>query len=620
MASGEIKAPRRPRADLRATGLALALLVQPGLVSAEERVGSQPAPTQRAPYSDFEAEIIAQILAARDYEAEPAPEGKRIESIEIVTLEVWDHRDPVPNVANLAHSTTRPSVINWELLFNEGDVYHQALVDESARNLRLAPQLSVVLIIAARGTTRDSVRVIVITKDIWSLRLNWDIEWSDEGLSRFYFNPSEWNVLGTHFVVGGLYILEPDTFSLGALAFHQRLLGGRLQVELGVGSIFNRRDGEREGSFGSVLVGQPLYATSVHWGWQMDARWLDETTRRFSGLTEDVYDGQRGVSDGLCTADASCIPYQYSTHHWVSRLELLRSFGRVLKYNLSGGIEADRRKFGLASLADGNYDPAVLAAFERSEVPTSDTRLSPFVQLEAYSARYLRTLDLETLGLQEDVRLGHRAIVKLYPASSAFASTRDLLGSYAGLSYTLALGDGLLRAMGSSTIEYEFSGRHDAMVQAGLRVATPRLGFGRIIYDGTLAGRYENQLNRHFTLGGESRPRGYPTSSLFGDHIVAHSIEYRTSSFELLSAQVGGALFFDAAAASQSFASFDLKQSAGGGLRIQFPQFDRAVFRADWGYPFDPEESTPLGAVFVTFGQAFDLAELEPRPEQLVVF
>jgi hypothetical protein len=232
----------------------------------------------------------------------------------------------------------------------------------------------------------------------------------------------------------------------------------------------------------------------------------------------------------------------------------------------------------------------------------------------------LRTIDLETLGLQEDVRLGPRAIVKLYPASRRFASTRDLIGSFAGLSYTIALGDGIVRATSSSTIEYEFSGQHDALFSAGLRVTTPRLGFGRIVYDGALAGRYENHLNRRFTLGGETRPRGYPTSSLLGDHSVAHSLEYRTSSFEIFSAQVGAAAFYDAAAASSSFASFDLKQSAGAGLRIQFPQFDRAVFRADWGYPFDPDQITRYGAVFVTFGQAFDLPELEPRPNELVVF
>jgi hypothetical protein len=46
------------------------------------------------------------------------------------------------------------------------------------------------------------------------------------------------------------------------------------------------------------------------------------------------------------------------------------------------------------------------------------------------------------------------------------------------------------------------------------------------------------------------------------------------------------------------------------GLRILFPQADRAVLRVDYGMPLDTDYDNRAGAVYVTFGQAFGLPGL----------
>ena len=68
------------------------------------------------------------------------------------------------------------------MLLREGDRYSQALVDETIRNLRQLPQLSVVLVVATVGSAPDRVGVVVITKDVWSLRASWDVVVTSGGL------------------------------------------------------------------------------------------------------------------------------------------------------------------------------------------------------------------------------------------------------------------------------------------------------------------------------------------------------------------------------------------------------------------------------------------------------
>jgi hypothetical protein len=205
-------------------------------------------------------------------------------------------------------------------------------------------------------------------------------------------------------------------------------------------------------------------------------------------------------------------------------------------------------------------------------------------------------------------------LLRAYPASSTFGSTRDMFGLVSGLSYTASLGDGLARAVVQNTVEYEFNGDHNAVFGAQVHAATPRLGFGRFVADGIVFDRYENHLNRYYGLGGDTRLRGYPSSgfqgSLRGTTVIAVNPEFRAPSVDILSMHVGVAGFYDVGAAANGFDALSFLQSVGLGLRILFPYFDRTVFRIDWGFPLTPGYPTFPGAVFVAFGQAFEMPEL----------
>jgi hypothetical protein len=606
-----IGTPVRPRRTWRRVAAwTLALVVSMGILVGMRGAASGSEPS----YSEYEEETIREVLAERGLVLDPAPEGKSIEAIEVVPLPVFEPRDKVPAWINALHIRTQAYVLRRELLFRTGSRYDQSRVNESARNLRQRPQLSVVLIFAVRGRSARTVRVVVITKDVWSLRLNWDIQVQNASLSKLLLQPAEYNLFGLQKIGGGLFTLEPDVYSVGGFYEDPRIAGTRLTAYASVHAIMNRETSRREGSWGVLQFGQPLYSLDTRWGWSTTASWRSDVERLFTGLEQRLFDGRaEGAREAPCRVGVpGCVPYEYDAERIKGSYELVRSYGHAIKVNVSAGFEADRRRYSTARLR--RFDPVAVAEFTEEQVPVGDTRLSPFLQLRSFDTRFMHVLDYGTLGLQEDVQLGHEVLLRVYPASRDVGSSRNMLGSRALVSYVLPMGDGLVKGLAASTIEYA-GPRTDALIEAGLRVATPSTGVGRLVCDGILAHRYRDYLNSNYLLGGESRLRGYPVTAFIGRDQVAYNLEFRSRPVRVVTVQLGGVLFYDVGDAFDGFSSMHLKDSVGAGLRLLFPQLDRIVFRIDWGLPLEPPIAsltaaeqgfhTFPGSVFLTFGQAF---------------
>src|SRR5205814_9045087 len=129
-------------------------------------------------YSPYERSTIDRGLAQAHAEIDAAPEGKIVEAVEVITLDVIEDRDPAPRFLNWFHVTSRKNVIAREVLVQPGERYDPFRVDESARNLRDLPQISLVLCVAVKGSAPDRVRLLVITKDVWSIRLNTNFQFA----------------------------------------------------------------------------------------------------------------------------------------------------------------------------------------------------------------------------------------------------------------------------------------------------------------------------------------------------------------------------------------------------------------------------------------------------------
>lgn len=571
----------------------------------------------RAPeYSELEQRTLVRALGPEP-DHEPDPEGKLIERVEVIRLPVFDEDDPIPDFVNWFHAQSRESVIRRELLFQAGDRYSGERVAETIRNLQLIRQFGVVLVVPLEASRPGYVRVAVVVRDVWSLRLNFALQGTPTNIGNLFLNPIEENLLGTRTSLGGVFQLQPDRYSLGGLVIHPRIAGSKVDAYAYAGAHLNFESGRTEGSFGTLSVYRNLLSLQDKWGFLAGVAWLVEQTRvldlRSSGVHLD-YGWPPSAEIVRVPLLSHGIPIEYSTSVVRGGAEVTRSFGRSNKTIITWGIELNRREFKAERSPEA--PPEAFDAFVREELPVSDTRLSPFLQLEHKTTRYLATRDVETLELRESFGLGHQVALRVYPASEQLGSSRDLLGTVSWLGYTWPLGDGFLRAVGSSSIERASGARHQATAQAALRYVSPRLPFARVVFDSALVSTYHNYLNRKLALGGDTRPRGYAPAAFRGPSGVAASIELRSFAINVLSARLGLVAFYDLGGVAEELPSVALHQSLGTGVRVLFPQINRACFRLDWAAPLtagrgrSPDRALP-GSVYFTFGQAFDLPKLK---------
>ncbi|HQB46709.1 MAG TPA: hypothetical protein PLV85_24045, partial [Polyangiaceae bacterium] len=165
--------------------------------------------------------------------------------------------------------------------------------------------------------------------------------------------------------------------------------------------------------------------------------------------------------------------------------------------------------------------------------------------------------------------------------------------------------------------EWEPDGLASGSIQGRWRVITPRLGFGRLLVDALVLHRYRNFLNELEILGGQGRLRGYPSNCFVGQDVVVNNLEFRSRPLEILTLQLGGAVFYDAGVIRDRGKPFDVYQSTGFGMRALFPQLDRVVFRVDVGFPL-AEGGLPAGvapaAFYAALEQAFPMPNITSPP------
>ncbi len=607
------------------------------LASSTARAQAPPPPAERLQlFSPYEQQTIDDVMRDQHLLRDAFPEGKIIERIDIVPLRPFEQRDILPRWLNVFHVTTRESVIRNEVLVHEGGRYEQDRIDDTIRNLRRlpgVPQLSAVLVIAAMGSAPDRIVLLVITKDVWSLRLNWNLVADPGGLDQLAFQPSETNFLGTHQIVAGTFILEPSAYTMGLGYFVPRLGASRVTVAANVDVMVNRGTNAPEGTYGQLIAGQPLFSGRTDWAWDSVVSWQDAVLRRYvNGQLSDYVDTTPACTGSSGTPPAGCLlPFQYRSRLYTASYELTRSFGWDLKSDFTLAATVSRAVYQVNP--PPTTDAQTVSDFVSQDVPVSDTRVGPSLQYHTYRRRFVRVIDFDTLALQEDYRLGHDVVARVYPSFRALGSTRDVVGFYGAAQYSWAVRDGLFRVSFQSTTEQQVSQASrpswcgsgactsDASLQPTAHLVAPTiLGLGRIVLDGTFLYRWRNYLNQTNILGGDDRLRGFPTNFFVGSNVLAYNVEARSRPLEILSCEVAGVAFYDVGDAYTVASKFQPYQSLGFGLRAVFPWLDRTVFRTDIGFPLyrpiDPATGVaiPSYSFLISFTQAFVTPTVAPTP------
>lgn len=551
--------------------------------------------TAPSPRSFYEEESLVRALDKTHSVPDLEPDGKILEGVDVVPLDVIEDRDPAPEALNMFHVTTREGVVRREVLLKIGEPYKQFLVDDTVRALRTFRQISLVILQPTRGSTPDRVRLLVVTKDVWSLRANSDFGISGKGIDHLRFEPTERNVGGTFDSVFGRFELYPATMTFGGGVYVPRVDARPLYMSAEANVILNRRRGEPEGTYGAAIIRRPVLSTRQTWSWVVRTEWHSEIIRRY--LSAEV-----ARFDAPSTPEVERIPDQYRARTFLENVQFTRSFGLARKVDFTLGAEVNAKEYQ-------GFDPrrvgAIVAAdHRRLREPTSDTRAAPFVETHVYESRFLRTHDLDTLGLAEDYRLGYDVTARAYPVTRFVGSTRNFVGLDAIVQYVWKLGDGMSRVNAETLIEAQPDDIPVRTHAANASMYSPRFFLGRLVVDGLLIARPRNYLNLRSTVGGESRLRGQPSGALIGENLVAVNTELRSRPVSILASQVGGVLFYDVADASDDWPPRP-KSSAGFGLRFVLPQLDRNVIRFDVGFPIVKAQGAgPIGFYFAV-EQAF---------------
>jgi hypothetical protein len=513
--------------------------------------------------------------------------------VHVVNLEVFSRREPVGRAfawANMFHRTTRESVIAREALFRAGDRYDQTLVEETVRNLRGSGLSNVVVVLPVASAAPERVDVLIVTRDIWSLRLNTDFEFQQGHLVYLSTSLSENNLLGWRKTAALVLDMDQGAVRVGPSYVDPNIRGTRLTLSASARVHYRREGGGTEGSSSGLTVAYPLYQLASRWGGSFSVGHGDSVVRRF-------------LETRLAPVDFTTTPAVHERWPWIYRVRRfaattagVRSFpGRVIQRVRFGHQYSVVRPSFTRDFPD---DDEARAEFAREIFPRSERVSSLFVGYSLFTPQYRVLRNIDSFDLGEDVRVGPSLDASASRAFTALGSERDFSGLALSAAWALALGGGFQRASAGWSARLQDGALIDKALSAGVYAASPVIARAlRLV--GSLGANVllDETQNRFYSLGGDTGLRAYVIGDLVGKSEFLGHAELRSLALRVFSLRVGGLLFYDVgdaatpavdpgggdlARALRSLAALTPHQDFGLGIRLLIPQLDAYVLRFDW--------------------------------------
>jgi hypothetical protein len=555
---------------------------------------AEPACDPVALLSRLERRAVDRAMTRRGLAFDRAPQGKRIRKVIVVPFNVFGPGDSFLRWFNVFHVTTRDRAVRRELQFEAGDAWDQHDIDESARRLRDPISTGLAAIAPIATGNPGEVDVLVVTRDVWSIRLNSNYEVQGQDLTKLSLSLSENNFFGWRKLLAASFRMDQGELSIGPTYIDKNVAGRHLDLRGTGGPVFNRDTREYEGSESAVTLARPLWSLDTRWGAAIEWSHRFAINRIFRGSELDVYDNPD-------TAEAEMAPREYRQRRLGLGLTGVRGFGDAIAQRLRGGWELTSvRPQPLETFPD---DPVLRAAFIRDVLPRSERTSVLFVGWEAFEARYRNFQYISTYELAEDTRMGFNVEATAGVSLEVLGSTVDFLRLTGGAGYTGPLGhDGLWRLSVAATTRLEGETAIDNIVSSTARVVSPTFVFFRLVTQAQAAGVFRDSQNVEYRLGGDSGLRGFLIGEFAGDRRVLWQTELRSRPIPVLFMRWGLVLFHDLGGAADRVGSLDLHQDIGVGFRSLTPQLASDVFRFDLAYVIDKERDPALGRLRFTAG------------------
>lgn len=575
---------RSSRADSLCLLLAALLL---GLCSPAAFAQELPPP-EATPVPPVEVEVEAPATTA----PEPPPpetatppdysafEGDVVREIHIFNKSLFDPNKPGENkflfrMANRLHRTTRPEVIEQQILLQPGEPFSVEALKESERLLR-ANQYLYEAVIRPVPAGDGQVDLEVETRDVWTLRAG--VTFNRAGGENMYgFNLEDSNFLGTGKEVTLLRVSGIDRTSNVFRFRDPNLAGSRTRLEL---SYADNSDGGRK----RLELERPFYS--------LDTRWASGVRVMFDERVEPLYD------EGF--------KFQEFTHE--------QEFGEFylgFSQGLSGS-GAHRWRAGYT------YDHQMFGPFggldSDSLIPTNRELSFVWVGYEFIEDGFITERSLDRLQTTEDLNLGTQFHWRLGYSSTALGADKSRM--VADTAWTTGWRPSprqllLASARGSTRWKHET----ENMQIGGTLEYYARNFRENVFYVGFRGELVDNaDLENQLLLGGDTGLRGYPIRLQSGDRSWLATAEQRFFSnrefFHLL--HFGAAVFFDIGRAWYNDPPPGLKveedtlRDIGLGLRIGSSRSSKAAMvHLDVAFPLDGPDNIESMQWLVSTSETF---------------
>lgn len=548
----------------------------------------------------LERQALAAALKAKGATLEPNPAGKRVRRVLVHNLDVFVASDGrFLRWFNRFHVTTKPRAIASESVILPGMLWSDELLYETVRNFRDPRFSSLAIATPVTSDEPGTVDILIVTRDIWSLRANSDFRLQGGRLSYLRGSISENNALGLRKLASVVIEMNESDFYVGPYWVDKNVGGKRFNLAATGGPVFGRATGAREGSYSEIDFSRPFFSLATKWSYGIGWSQRDYVARSFIAGRLRAYDAPETEVD-------DAVPWEYRYTRFRLRPYVARRLGgyEAFVQRLTWGVALASRRARFERTRP--VDPVVAQSFIDNVFPRSEFANEPFVGYDMFEPDYQTIRNVETFDVGEDFRFGPTFSAEVGATVEALGSDVNYARGTISGSYTLRLGaDGFWRVAASAETRYEHGDAIDNGVAAETWAVLPTTGPGRFVTKVRVGTLFDDTQNRFYEVGGDTGLRGYETGQFTGPRRLQWSAEFRTKPVDVGFLRVGGVAFYDLGGAAATFDDMALYHDVGLGMRVLIPQTSTEVLRVDWALPLETYHGGFPGRITAGFLQAF---------------
>ncbi|HSP33830.1 MAG TPA: BamA/TamA family outer membrane protein [Thermoanaerobaculia bacterium] len=513
------------------------------------------------------------ILAALGSAQSKSP--LRVGRITVETLDVYSHAEAgrgfFYRTADRLHIETHGDVVRKFLLFEEGDVYNPARLQETERNLRAQHYLKSATV-TALPPHDGVVDVIVTTQDAWSIAPETKAA-NNGGAGNYGASITETNLLGSGKEAAVRWTKDVDRTRIGVHYIDPMVFNGYWHTHVAYGKLSDGYDHR-------FTIDRPFYSFSAPWSADFTILGFRQTDKFYEdGIVANRFEHE--MKNAVASWGVALDPNDRAANRIVGGLHVVRDQFEELA-SVSTLLPRER-----------NYR-YLFARFEHAE--------NDFIKLNFVNK------DIRF----EDFNLGRQ--YSFEAAVSPRAVGADVNSAYGGVTFANGLSRGPSSfILGRSSIRSRFDGGMQNATATLETIAVKRSGDehpSTFVGHVELSTAWRQDVDQQFFADGLNGLRGYRVHSFEGSRAIVINAEQRFHlGRELLQLYSPGLVAFVDAGNATSGGLADLmrlKVDAGVGVRIGLPRTPKNLVRMDVAYAFMRD---PLGrkGFLVSFssGQAF---------------